>query len=181
MSVQVFIAPMLVEKAFAAKAAAGIAGLMGAAAIVGRLSTGLLLDRFPARIVGAASMTLPAMACFIYLYAPLNWPLAALIAVLFGLAMGAEGDVVAYLASRHFGLRNFGTIFGFMAGAVGAGGGAGPFTIGLLHDHFGNYGQVAMVLCVAMLATALLIGTLGRHPEAVAGVPGLAPQGDAAT
>jgi MFS family permease len=178
MSVQVFIAPMLIEKAFEPKAAAATAGLLGASAIAGRLTTGLLLDRYPARLVGMVSMALPAIACFIYLYAPLNWALAALIAVLFGVAMGAEGDVVAYLASRLFGLRNFGTIFGFMAGAVGAGAGAGPFTIGLLRDQFGNYGTVAGILCVAMALTALLIGTLGRHPgELPRGDAHLEPQG----
>jgi predicted MFS family arabinose efflux permease len=163
MSVQVFIAPMLEEKAFDAKTAAAFAGLLGAAAIVGRLTTGLLLDRFPARIVGTVSMLLPAVACMVYLYAMPSSGAAALVAVLFGLAMGAEGDVVAYLASRHFGLGHFGAIFGFMAGAVGAGAGAGPFTIGLIRDHTGSYATVAAALCVAMLITALLIGTMGGY------------------
>jgi predicted MFS family arabinose efflux permease len=165
MSVQVFIAPMLEEKAFDAKTAAAFAGVLGAAAIVGRLTTGLLLDRFPARIVGSVSMLLPALACVIYVYVPLNWGTAALVAALFGLAMGAEGDVVAYLASRHFGLGNFGAIFGFMAGAVGAGAGAGPFTIGLIRDHTGSYATVAAAICVVMLITALLIGTLRGYPR----------------
>jgi predicted MFS family arabinose efflux permease len=165
MSIMVFIVPMLEEKGFDARSAAAVAGLLGAAAIVGRLTTGVLLDRFPARIIGTLSMALPAIACLIYIYVPLTWAMAALVAALFGLAMGAEGDVVAYLASRHFGLRNFGTIFGFMTGAVGAGAGAGPFTIGLLRDHFGNYGTVAAALCAAMLLTSLLIGTLGGYPK----------------
>jgi MFS family permease len=180
MSVQVFIAPMLEERAFDPRAAAALAGVLGAAAIVGRLATGLLLDRFPARIIGTVSMLLPAGACLVYLYLPPSWPMAATFAALFGIAMGAEGDVVAYLASRHFGLRNFGTIFGFMAGAVGAGAGAGPFTIGLLRDHFGSYGPVAMALCAAMVVTALLIGTLPGYPRSTGETRlGLAPQGDA--
>lgn len=180
MSLQVFIAPMLQEKQLDAKTAAAIAGLLGAAAIAGRLGTGLLLDRFPARIVGTASMLLPAAACLIYLYVPIDRGTAALVAVMFGVAMGAEGDVVAYLASRHFGLRHFGAIFGFMAAGVGLGAGAGPFTIGLLRDHFGNYGTVASALGAAMLLTALLIGTLGRYPaEAPETGSAMQPEGGA--
>jgi predicted MFS family arabinose efflux permease len=182
MSVQVFIAPMLVEKAFAAKTAAAFAGVLGAAAIIGRLTTGLLLDRFPARIVGTVSMLLPALACVIYLYVSPSWSMAALVAALFGLAMGAEGDVIAYLASRHFGLGNFGAIFGFMAGAVGAGAGAGPFTFGLIRDHTGSYATVAAAICVVMLITALLIGTLRGYPqERVPGEGMLEARGDALT
>lgn len=182
MSVQVFIVPMLSEKAFDAKGAAAIAGLLGAAAIFGRLTTGLLLDRFSARIVGTVSMLLPVFACLIYLYVPLTWVTGGLVAILFGLAMGAEGDVVAYMASRYFGLRNFGMIFGFMAGALGAGAGAGPFTIGLIRDHFGNYDLVAAALGTAMLVVALLLGTLSGYPdESEERKPDREPQGEGAT
>jgi predicted MFS family arabinose efflux permease len=167
MSLQVFIAPMLQEKQIDSGTVAMLAGLLGVAATVGRLVSGVLLDRFPAKIIGTISMLLPAGACLLYLYVPIDLAVAAAIAVLFGVAIGAEGDVMAYLASRHFGLRNFGTIFGFMAGAVALGAGAGPFTIALVRDFAGNYQTVAMTLMVAMLATALLIGTLGKYPETI--------------
>jgi hypothetical protein len=38
-------------------------------------------------------------------------------AFLVGLGMGAESDITAYLVSRYFGLRAFGTAFGHAFGA----------------------------------------------------------------
>jgi cyanate permease len=68
-----------------------------------------------------------------------------------------------------------------MAGALGAGAGAGPFTIGLVRDYFGKYDAVAMALGAAMLVVSLLIGTLSDDaaPAGERGIDG-EPQGEAA-
>ena len=47
---------------------------------------------------------------------------AFIAAFLVGLGMGAEGDIIAYLISRYFGLRAFGEIYGYAFSAFTLGG-----------------------------------------------------------
>src|SRR3546814_17949336 len=80
--------------------------------MIGRLSAGLLLDHFDARRIGALSFCFPMISCAILIVAGGSVPFAILATIIFGLSIGAEMDVIAYLAARFFGTRNFGAIFG---------------------------------------------------------------------
>jgi MFS family permease len=89
--------------------------------IVGRLASGLALDRFPTRWVAALGMGLPCIGLFILSTNATALPLIVLAVATLGLSYGAEGDVVAYIAARYFGMEMFSTVLGlFMAGAGAA-------------------------------------------------------------
>jgi MFS family permease len=160
----VHFVPILTDRGAAPLAAAKIASLVGIFSIFGRLSTGLLLDRLPGHIVGATVFLLPIIACALLLLDGANPPSQAVAAAVFGLTVGAEVDVIAYLASRHFGLKNFGVFFGAMTGALALGAALGPLVAGALFDRNGSYSAFLTLTIVFMAASSAALVTLG-HPR----------------
>ena len=155
--------PLLAETGIDSMQAASIAAIMGVVGIVARLSVGFLLDRFPGNIIGTATMLLPVLGAAIVLTDP--GPLLLSVAVAtFGAAIGAEMDVALYLATRHFGLKAFGTLFSAIItfGALMAA--LGPFVGGRFHDLTGNYDLLLITVIVLMSIGAAAMATIGRTP-----------------
>lgn len=160
----VHFVPLLRDRGIDAGTAAGVAALLGISVVVGRIVVGYLLDRFHAPVVARFFLTLPAIALAILLWRS-DLLSAQLAAVLLGVAAGAEVDLLAYLVSRYFGLKNYGAIYGFMLSAFGIGAGLGPILTGAVYDATGTY-QVALAvgICTFLLGAASL-GFLGRYPS----------------
>src|SRR5690606_1998816 len=126
-SLTVNFVPILMAQGVEGSAAAVTAGLIGITAICARIGTGLLLDRFPPRLVGALLFSTTLIPCYLLIIFDGSESQAAVIALLLGVSMGAEFDVVVYLTSRYFDLKNFGFVFGAIAGLLSLGAGLGPF------------------------------------------------------
>src|SRR5262249_57360111 len=105
---------------------------------------------------------------FVLLWSGVTGSLAFVAAFLVGLGMGAEGDIIAYLVSRYFGLRAFGEIYGYAFAAFTLGGVAGPLFIGVSFDATGSYGLALSVFVVATLSAAGLMTRLGPYRTWVA-------------
>lgn len=146
-----------VDGGMEATAAGVLAFWIGIFAIIGRLGTGFLLDRLRASLVGAAIFCLPILACLGFLFLGPEGALAS--AVLIGLTVGAEVDVIVYLATRHFGLKAFGALYGGLLVALSLGTALGPLAANMLYDATGTYDQFlwgaigAMAVSVACLAS----------------------------
>lgn len=161
----VHLVPMLAGGGMERATAVWVASLLGFAIIAGRLGIGLLVDRFHAPFVAFAVLAVAAVACFMLLGAGPGLTIAVPAVILIGLAAGAEVDLVAYLASRYFGLRQYGEIYGWQLGFFAAGAGLGPMGVGRLFDLTGSY-TVGLTACaVGFLVGATLIALLGRYPE----------------
>jgi len=110
--------------------------------IVGRTTFGLALDRVPAHVVAICALSLPALGFLILAaHVDMTWLLAAGVLVI-GIAQGAEGDVGAYMISRHFGLKNYSLLFGFVKAGLDAGGAVGSLILSYtLHvtDSYGTF------------------------------------------
>ncbi|WP_292931037.1 MFS transporter [Novosphingobium sp. PASSN1] len=146
--------------------AAGLAGLIGIAGVAGRLTTGYLLDRFRVTIIGALIFLFPATAC-VTLWLGHPGPLGmAFVAMAIGTSLGAELDIMAYVAGRYFPLTRYGLLFGILTGLVGGAAGFGPLFAGFLRDLTGSYGNFAALLSGGFLLVSLLVGTLGPYPSA---------------
>ena len=158
----VHFVPILTDRGADPLAAAGIAALVGIFSIFGRLGTGLLLDRFAARWVGAGVFLLPIIACALLCFDGANHLSQAVAAAIFGLTVGAEVDVIAYLVSRHFGLKNFGVFSGAMVGALALGVAFGPLGAGAAFDRYGSYAQFLVLTMAFMAVSSLALATLGR-------------------
>jgi MFS family permease len=97
--------------------------------IIGRIIFGLLLDRMRANYVALFALSLPAIG-FIVLAMSLGmiWLIAGAV-LLIGIAQGAEGDIGGYLISRHFSLKNYSLILGFVKAGLDGGGALGALIL----------------------------------------------------
>lgn len=149
--------------------AAAIASFVGWFSLIGRLGTGMLLDRLPASLVGAAVFMLPVAGCLLLLLGGSSFWAMALASCLIGLTLGAEIDVVVFLLSRHFGLRNFGGLYGGVLAALSIGTAIGPLAAAQFHDRTGSYAGFLWLSLGFMAASSLAVGTLPRRAQAYTG------------
>lgn len=156
---------MLTDRGIAPAAAAGAVAAVGVAAAVGRFATGVLMDSLSARalaagvfILGASGLAMLAMSSSgtsILVY--------TLAAVLFGLAIGAEGDLIPFLARRYFGRKAFGAVFGCFFSTYMLGAFAGPIAYGIAFDRLGSYTAPLLIGSVACLVGACLLLPIGAY------------------
>ncbi|RJF91255.1 MFS transporter [Sphingomonas cavernae] len=152
--------PILTGRGMDKLEAAGIATLVGFFSIFGRLGTGLLLDRFRGSHVGAAVFVLPVAACLLLVAGGDGYASAALAAALIGLTLGAEVDVIVYLTTKHFGLKNFGALYGGLLVALSIGTATGPLAASRIFDAYGSYGPFLWLSMVFMVASSIALATL---------------------
>jgi hypothetical protein len=83
-----------------------------------------------------------------------------------GLAAGAEFDLIAFMAGRYFGMKNYGFIYGLQIGGVLAATGLAPPIFGHIQRVYGSYDPALIGAGVTFLVAPLLLLTLGRYPAA---------------
>lgn len=163
----IHLVPLLTDRGVSPQNAALATSLLGGALLLGRVGAGYLLDRFFAAAVAVCFFCGAALG-FILLWSEVTGSLAFAAAFLVGLGLGAEGDIIAYLVSRYFGLRAFGEIYGYAFAAFTLGGVVGPLLMGVGFDSTGSYGLVLSAFVVATLVAAGLMTRLGPYRTRVA-------------
>jgi len=158
------LVPLLTDRGMAVGDAAGYAALVGVAVIIGRVSAGLLIDRFWAPAVGAVLLAVP-LAGSLLLIGTLPSPLLIGVAVfLVGLTAGAEFDLLAYLTGRYFGMKNYGFLYAIQTVGLLLTAGLAPPIFGRVFDTMGSYDPALMVSAGLFLVAPPLLLTLGRYP-----------------
>jgi MFS family permease len=159
------IVPLLQEQGNAASQAALVASVFGISVLVGRVAVGALIDRYFAPYVGAALMFPAALAVLAMATLEPGFAGAAAIVFITGLAAGAEVDLMAYLCSRYFGLREYGRIFAGLYIAFAFGPGVLVPVFGRLRDVSGSYelGLYGIAAGIALFGVLLLL--IGPYPR----------------
>ncbi|MDH7972858.1 MFS transporter [Sphingomonas sp. AR_OL41] len=157
--------PLLGDEGIGPRDAARLASIIGIASVIGRLLTGVVLDRFETPLSGAPLLALGAIG--VGLLSRLDISGAAVAIALLGFVIGAEIAILAYYSSRYFGLRAHATIFGWMYGAVAFGSAIGPVLVGALRDRQGDYGLGFALSALALAISSLLCLFLGPYRDAV--------------
>ena len=157
--------PILTEAGVSRGTAAFYALPAGLAGIAGKLITGWLLDRYPARwvgglTIGATTITFPLL---LLPHAP-TWAIVTAL-MINGYAGGTKLQLVGYLTAAYSGMRKFGAIFGLMASVIAAGSGLGPVLGGLVYDAWHSYTPALWTGGVLTLISALLLLGLGAYPQ----------------
>ena len=165
MSLIVSLIPIMSSHGVPRDTAAQIAATIGLTAIIGRLGTGFLLDRFDPRVTTAIAMALPIVTFTLLLTTPHSIPFAYVAVLMMGLSLGAEVDAVAFLTGHYFGMRNYGLLFGTMMSGLSIATGAAPLVAGAIYDWTGSYNLMLMGAIPLCLISAALILTLGRPPD----------------
>ncbi|WP_179402494.1 MFS transporter [Burkholderia guangdongensis] len=153
---------MFADRGFSAADAARSASTVGIGLLIGRLVTGIALDRVHAPFVACAFFIGGAIGIFL-LRGATDYPTLLISTALIGLTIGAEGDLISYLVRSYFGLRSFGTLFGIAFSGYGFGAVVGPIGLGAWFDRHGDYGLPLVVMPCMLLAAGLLVLSLGRY------------------
>ncbi|MBV1916688.1 MAG: MFS transporter [Sphingomonadaceae bacterium] len=160
----VHFVPILTDSGADPLTAAGIVSLVGIFSVIGRVGTGFLLDRIPVHLLGPVICFLPVISASLLLTDGAN-PVSQMVsAALLGLTVGGEIDVIAYLTSRQFGLKNYGVIFGFMVAALNIGTATGPIVAGLSYDINGNYSVFLVITMGTMAASSVALASIRKPP-----------------
>lgn len=150
---------------FSRGASRGVVSSMAVAILVGRVGTGWLLDRIWAPLVTLPVLGAPAIACLLLAGGPPDITVAYACALSVGLAAGAETDLIAYLAARYFGMRNYGRIYGLLLLPFGVAAAISPAAFGLARDLTGDYDFALHIATGMFLIGAALPLALGRYPQ----------------
>ncbi len=171
-AVQVHQTKYLQEIGFSANRSAWALGLVSLIGVVGQIALGHLSDRIGREWIWAIS-NLGFVICYLALIVlghdqSMVW-LYLMVAAQGGLGYGLT-SVMGAMVAEIFQGRNFGGIFGTIMLAALAGGAAGPWLTGLLHDELGDY-TLAFWLGVAMsvISAAAIWRASPRKVRAVAG------------
>jgi MFS family permease len=152
-AVQIHQTKYLVEIGFNSTAAAWALGFVSLIGIPGQIALGHLSDRVGREWIWTIS-AFGFAVCFlalIALQASPTWPLLYLMIAVQGFLGYGFTSIMGAVVAEIFQGRHFGTIFGtVMLGAL-AGGAAGPWVTGLLHDIHGDY-RLAFIIGVALCA-----------------------------
>jgi predicted MFS family arabinose efflux permease len=159
------LVPLLIDKGITPTVAGRYAGLIGVSVISGRLVAGFLVDHIWAPLVAAIFLSAPCIAALVLSADVISPGFIAISAIVIGLAAGAELDLLAFLASRYFGLLHYGAVYGTLYVFFSIGAGLAPVGFGQVYDIFGNYVPVLNVVATMSVAGAALMLMLGRYPE----------------
>jgi len=153
---------ILTDRGSTAHTAAFASSLLGVGLLIGRGSAGYLMDQYFAPRVAAVLFAAVAIGLALLALGH-DIPSALVGALLVGLGAGSEVDIIAFLISRYFGLRSFGTISGWIWAVYGVSGGLGAYLMGLGFDKTGSYvAPLSGFVCASALAT-FLITNLGPY------------------
>lgn len=160
----IHLVPLLTDRGLAPVEAAGLAGVMGISIFVSRVVIGGLLDRFSPPIVAGLTLLAPVASMAILALCGDSRPAILASVLLLGLAAGAEIDFLSFFAARHFGMKSYGRIYGWLFAMFSLGNGIGAPLIGAIFDSTGGYDIAIWGAAVLFALGAALFGSLAWRP-----------------
>lgn len=162
--VAVNMVPILISQGLDHDMAAKVTGGMALGVMLGRLSAGYLFDRINARWVTGISTGLSTVSALLLLFYPGSVPVSAAAVFLYGILLGPTVSGFAFLATQHFGLRAFGTLFGVIVGLLILASGIAPMLVSHVYDVTHSYQPVLAAAIPGSLLTAVLFVMIGAYP-----------------
>jgi predicted MFS family arabinose efflux permease len=161
------LVPMLTDKGMTAASAAWAFSLLGGAALIGHLLVGVLLDRFSGAKIAALVLLLSGLGVAGIGVAQ-SRTLILVFAVLLGAALGADVDLLPYLMSRYFSLKNYGQFLGYAFATGTIGSSISTLLMGRVFDLYHSYLIMTSVIAAGSLLAAVLVWSLPKineHPR----------------
>lgn len=148
--------PIMGDRGMTPLETASALSAMGISVIVGRALGGVLLDRISCYLIGFLFFLSASAGAMLLMVSSLDGSAFAA-AVLLGLALGGEGDVMAYMLRKRYGQRNYGKIFGLCFGIFNFGGLLGPLVLGRAFDLWHSYDNAGIAFGIGGALAALLL------------------------
>ncbi|MEM8984451.1 MAG: MFS transporter [Pseudomonadota bacterium] len=156
---------IMTERGLARADIAKIAAVMGLTVVLGRLLVGALVDRFWAPAIAVGFFALPTLGLVLLINSDINFNIGLGIAIMIGLAAGAELDLLAYLTSKYFGPAHYPAIFGAIIAFFTVGAGIAPPAFGAVAQGTGGYSTILTVAIGLLVLSMLLFLALGKYPD----------------
>ncbi len=130
--------------------------------LIGRFVAGFAIDRYNPYVVAFFTMALPSLGLFV-VASPFDAPAVIATAVFcIGFAFGAEGDVVAFLVAKHFGVSIYSSVMGLLTAVMSISTASGAWLLGWTMGPDGGFGMFLTITGFAVLIGATLLLVLGR-------------------
>ena len=157
------LSALLTDRGVSTQGASYSIAIIGATGLIGRVLTGVFLDRFFGPRVSQIMLMMTVIG--IMLLSVAHTLTAGLLAAsLIGFSMGSEGDITPYLLSRYFGLKRLSTLYALTWSAYAIGGATGPLVVGRIFDSLGSYRPATIqLLALPALIPCLLMFLLPRY------------------
>ena len=163
-ALSVHLVPYLSGAGYDPRFAATAAGLIGAAALLGRLLFAPFGDRLPEHVVTALIFLCQTLALLALLLVPALPGVLAFV-LLFGAGRGASTLARANLVATLYGRAQYGAISGLLALFVTSAQALAPLAAGLGFDAFHHYEPLLWALAAIPIAAAAAILRTGRAPR----------------
>jgi predicted MFS family arabinose efflux permease len=156
---------LLLDNGVSGKAAGGMLIAPQIGMLTGRFLTGLALDRFRPYFVAFITLALPSLGLFV-MASSFDAPAVLMAAIFFiGFAFGAEGDVVAFLVAKKFGVSIYSSVMGLMTALMSISTASGALLLGMtMEKTAGSFDLFLIITGVSVLLGAVLLLSLGRVP-----------------
>jgi MFS family permease len=141
---------------------ATIQAISGASILVGRIGFGVLLDRFNGALVALFAVVLGGSVFVSYgLGGSFNVIVAT--AIMAGVSIGGESDLMPYLAGRYFGRDAVSSVFGWFLSAFVIGAALGPVVFAQAASALGSAVPVLFAVAALHIVPASLFILLFRR------------------
>jgi predicted MFS family arabinose efflux permease len=163
---QVQLKMMLLDNGIAGTAVASMLVAPQIGMLAGRFLAGLALDRYQPYLVSFITLGLPSLGLFV-VASDFNAPMVLTAAVFFiGFAYGAEGDLVAFLVARKFGVAIYSSVMGLLTAVMSISTASGAWLLGMTMESTGGSFDLFLTIAgVAVLIGASFLLLLGRVRE----------------
>ena len=140
-----------------------IASLVLAGSLVGRITMGVLADRWQKKRVMLLIYTIVALSIPLLFLAGYR-PALYLFALTFGIGLGGDYMIIPLMAAQLFGVQALGRIMGIVLTADGVAEAVTPMAVATLRDAYGSYGPGFLVLIALAAIGALAVAYLPDKP-----------------
>ena len=158
-TVVVHIVPHAMDLGISAIRAAGILSTIGGTSMVGRLATGIAIDRFGTKKL-MIMFFLIVIASFLWLQVSKELWMLFVFAVVYAVAHGGFYTVISPMVAELFGISSHGVLFGIVVFSGTVGGAIGPVLAGQIFDVIHSYQLVLFILAGFAIAGLILTSLL---------------------
>lgn len=157
---------ILAENGASGKDASIMISAYATGTIFGRLISGAALDRFSAPIVAAIGLAAAGLGVLLLASGFDTATIVFLAILIVGLSVGAEGDVIAYLVVRNFGVRLYSTVHSITSTGTAIASVLGAVLLSYTLKQYEQYAPFLTVCGVLAVIASGLFLFLPRNPQA---------------
>ncbi len=156
------VVPMTTDKGFDRSLAVVLLSVLSLSSVAARFGVGFLLDRYFAPIIGSVIFAMCAVGV-ILLITSSSVAVLFLGAALVGVALGAEGDLAAYMTSRYFPKHSYARVLGSVYFLYAMGSAFGIYLLGQVYGATGSYAAGVLPIVVMVGAGIVCLLGMGRY------------------